>query len=311
MEAQLVEQRWKHPTWGPLKLRARLQELVPGVDWPAPSTIGEVLKRHGLVTARPSSRAVTRPPLSPLTQAESPNEVWTSDFKGQFRMGNRRLCYPLTVADSYSRFLLGLVGLDSVKESGAWPVFDRLFHEYGLPSAIRTDNGCPFASPSVARLSRLSVRWLKLGIRLERIAPGHPEQNGSHERMHRTLKDETARPPADNALLQQVRFDAFRREYNQERPHEALGQRPPATRYQAGQRTYNGKVPEPEYPGHFEVRTVAAKGFFRWRGGEIFVSEALAGERIGLEETADGVWTVMFCSVLLARFDERERKLYG
>lgn len=311
VEAQLVELRRKHPTWGPLKLRARLQDQFPEVEWPAPSTIGDVLKRRGLVRARPAGRTSPRAPLSPLTEATTANEVWTSDFKGQFRTGDRRQCYPLTVVDLCSRYILGIRALESVQGAGAWRVFERLFEEYGLPSAIRTDNGSPFASISVGRLSWLSVRWLKLGIRLERIRPGHPEENGSHERMHRTLKDETARPPAANALLQQVRFDAFRGVYNEERPHEALGQKPPASRYQASSRLYSGKIPEPEYAGHLEVRTVTTKGYFKWRGGEIFVSEALAGERIGLEETADGVWSVSFCTVLLARFDERERKLYG
>jgi putative transposase len=311
VEAALVELRQKHPTWGPLKLRSRLEASQPDVDWPAPSTIGDLLKRQGLVTARPRSRAISRPPVSPLTQACEANEVWTGDFKGQFRTGDHRLCYPLTVVDSYSRFILGIVGLDSVKEAGTWRVFERLFREYGLPSVIRTDNGSPFASISIGRLSRLAVRWLKLGIRLERIEPGHPEQNGSHERMHRTLKDETTRPPAGNALLQQVWFDDFRGVFNTERPHESLGQKPPASRYQSSCRPYPGQLPEPEYPGHYEVRVVSSKGYMRWQGGEIFVSEALAGERIGVEETANGIWSVSFCDVLLARFHEGERKLYG
>lgn len=310
-EKALVELRRKHPSWGPRKLLYWLEKRRPEVSWPAASTAGEVLRRHGLVTARVGSRRCGRAPVAPLSQATSPNAVWTSDFKGQFRTGDRRLCYPLTVVDAASRFILGIVGLDSVKEAGAWPVFERLFREYGLPLAMRTDNGSPFASTSVGRLSRLSVRWLKLGIRLERIAPGHPEQNGSHERMHRTLKEATALPPAANGLMQQARFDAFRQTYNEERPHEALGQNPPASRYEASPRPYPERVVEPEYPGHYEVRSVHSQGYIKWRGGELFVSEALAGERVGLEETADGIWALFFGNVLLGRFDERERKLYG
>src|SRR6185295_6293931 len=246
-----------------------------------------------------------------LTQASAANALWTSDFKGQFRTGDHRLCYPLTVIDGYSRFVLGIVGLESVKESGAWPVFERLFREYGLPRSIRTDNGSPFASTSLGRLSRLSVRWLKLGIRLERIAPGHPEQNGSHERMHRTLKAETTRPPGANFLVQQARFDQFRRSYNEERPHEALGQKPPASRYEGSLRPYPNTIPETEYPGHYEVRRVGSDGRIKWQGEELSGSEALAGERVGLEEIADGTWSVSFGEILLARFDARERKLYG
>jgi len=245
-------------------------------------------------------------------QAAAPNEVWTGDFKGQFRTGDGRLCYPLTVADGYSRFLLGVEGLDSVSGSQAWPVFERLFREYGLPQAIRTDNGSPFAAiRAVGRLSRLSVRWIKLGIGLDRIEPGHPEQNGSHERMHRTLKQETACPPAPSRSSQQERFDQFRSVYNEQRPHEALEQQTPAELYRPSPRPYPAKVPEPDYPGHFEVRSVRPNGEIKWQGEMLFLSEALSGERVGLEESADGVWTVHFATVALARFDERERKLYG
>lgn len=311
VESALVELRSQHPSWGPRKLLAWLQKRQPEVPWPAPSTIGDMLKRHGLVTARAASRRAPRGPLSPLLPATVANSLWTSDFKGQFLLGDRRLCYPLTVVDASSRYLLGVVGLDSVKDSGAWPVFDSLFREYGLPEAMRTDNGSPFASTAVARLSRLSVRWLKLGIRLERITPGHPEQNGSHERMHRTLKAETTRPPAAHAAAQQVKFDTFRKIYNEERPHEALGQQPPATRYVASLRPYSGTIPEPEYPGYYEVRSVQKNGHIYWHGQEVMISEALMGERVGLEEVDDGVWAVYFCTTLLARFRETDRKLYG
>lgn len=309
----LLELRRAHPSWGPRKLLAFLHKRRPEESWPAASTVGGILKRHGLVEERPRRRR--RPsahPNRPAAQAAAPNEVWTSDFKGQFRTGDGRLCYPLTVADGYSRYLLGVQGLDSVSESQAWPVYERLFREYGLPQAIRSDNGSPFASAqAVGGLSRLSVRWLKLGIRLERIEPGHPEQNGRHERMHRTLKQDTARPPAANRLAQQERFDQFRRIYNEQRPHEALGQQTPAELYRPSPRPYPSQLPEPEYPGHFEVRSVRPTGEIKWQGELLFLSEALRGERVGLEEYEAGMWSVYFGSVLLARFDERERKLCG
>lgn len=308
----LLELRRAHPTWGPQKLLAWLHKREPAVSWPAASTVGDLLKRHGLVSSRRQVARQCAPAGRPLSRAAAPNQVWTSDFKGQFRTGEGRLCYPLTVADGFSRFLLGVEGLDSVAESTAWPVFERLFREHGLPEVLRTDNGSPFASGrAVAGLSRLSVRWIKLGIRPERITPGHPEQNGAHERMHRTLKAETARPPAQSRAEQQERFDRFRRIYNEERPHEALSQRPPSELYQSSPRAYPSQVPEPEYPGHFEVRRVRHRGEIKWQGSYLFVSESLEGERIGLEETDDGIWSVYLGPVLLARFEERENKLCG
>lgn len=312
VSAKLLELRRSHPTWGPRKLLAWLRKREPEVNWPAASTVGGILKRHGLVEDRSCPRRPWPSAERASVQAAAPNEVWTGDFKGQFRTGDGRLCYPLTVADGYSRFLLGVEGLDSVSGSQAWPVFERLFREYGLPQAIRTDNGSPFAAiRAVGRLSRLSVRWIKLGIGLDRIEPGHPEQNGSHERMHRTLKQETARPPAPSRSSQQQRFDQFRSVYNEQRPHEALEQQTPAELYRPSPRPYPAKVPEPDYPGHFEVRSVRPSGEIKWQGEMLFLSEALSGERVGLEESADGVWTVYFAAVALARFDERERKLYG
>jgi transposase InsO family protein len=309
---RLLELRRSHPTWGPRKLLAWLQKRESETSWPAASTVGGLLKRHGLVEAKLRRRRPWPPSGRPSVQAPVANAVWCCDFKGQFRTGDGRLCYPLTVTDGYSRFLLGVQGLDSVAESQAWPVFERLFRQYGLPEAMRSDNGSPFASAhAVARLSHLSVRWLKLGIRLERIVPGHPEQNGRHERMHRTLKRETARPPAQSRSAQQERFDQFRCLYNEERPHEALGQQTPVEFYRLSPRPYPSQIPKMDYPGHFEVRSVRSSGEIKWQGRLLFLSEALIGESVGLEESAEGVWSVYFGSLLLARFDERERKFYG
>jgi putative transposase len=221
-------------------------------------------------------------------------------------------CYPLTVVDSFSRFVLAIQGFPSVAGDLAWPAFERAFRHYGLPRVMRTDNGSPFASSlAIAGLSRLSVRWLKLGIRVERNEPAHPEQNGRHEQMHRILKAEVARPPAADPSGQQERFDHFRREYNEDRPHEALGQKPPKELYQPSPRPYPKRVPKPLYPGHYEVRYVHRGGEIKWQGGYLFLSEALGGERVGLEEYDDGLWAVYFTGQRLARFDERERKLYG
>jgi putative transposase len=310
---RLVQLRRQHPTWGARKLLAWLEKHEGERAWPAASTIGGILKREGLVlpsrrrrSDRPSSSARIR------TEATEANRVWTSDYKGQFRTGDGRLCYPLTVVDSFSRFVLVIHGFASVAGDLAWSAFERAFRQYGLPEVLRTDNGSPFASSrALAGLSRLSVRWLKLGIRVERTEPAHPEQNGRHEQMHRILKAETTRPPAADSSSQQESFDRFRREYNEDRPHEALGQRPPNELYQGSPRPYPERLPALEYPGHYEVRSVHPGGEIKWQGRYLFLSEALGGERIGLEEYDDGLWAVYFAGHPLARFDERERKLYG
>lgn len=310
---RLVALRCKHPTWGPRKLLAYLAKQDPEANWPSASTAGDILKRHGLVPERRRrSRGLAAFKRGNLTQATAPNHVWACDFKGQFRTADGQLCYPLTVSDSYSRYLLGVDGLASVSEPYSWPVFDRLFRCYGLPQIIRSDNGSPFASGrSLGGLTRLSVKWLKLGIRPERIKPGHPEQNGSHERMHRDLKRETVRPPAANQVAQQTRFDQFRHIRNHDRPHEALGQKTPAELYSASPRPYPSKINKPCYPGHFEVRYVRPAGEIKFRGRYLFLGEALRGEHVGLEEFDDGRWSLYFAEFLLGRFDERDFKVYG
>ncbi|MCC2671905.1 MAG: transposase [Armatimonadetes bacterium] len=256
VEAALVQLRQSRPHWGPKKLVAHLARTQPALPLPAPSTVGAILKRHGLVADRPHRRKPTHPGRSTLVAAE-PNAVWQADFKGEFRLGNGQYCYPLTVSDAYSRFLLACDCRTSTASVGALPVFQRLFAEYGLPAAIRTDNGAPFASPALGGLSRLSVWWIKLGIQHQRIEPGHPEQNGRHERMHRTLKAETTRPPAPDDRRQQARFDAFREEFNTERPHEALEQQTPSTQYRPATRTLPTCLPSPAYAGHLFLRSVA------------------------------------------------------
>jgi hypothetical protein len=238
------------------------------------------------------------------------NQVWTTDFKGEFRTGDGIYCYPLTLRDGFSRFVLRCDGfLDRTTEETRRR-FERAFRDYGLPERIRSDNGGPFASPGLGRLSQLSVWWMRLGIIPERIAPGHPEQNGSHEQFHSVLKAETARPPAPNCAAQQQRFRRFCREYNEERPHEALRDQPPASCYAASPRSWPTRLPALAYPGHLEVRLVGSNGCVSWRGAPLFVATALAGESVAFEEIDDGIWTLHFATVALARYDERHRLLH-
>jgi hypothetical protein len=235
-----------------------------------------------------------------------PNDLWTSDFKGHFRTGDGRYCYPLTVADLHSRLLLGCDALLSTQGREARPCFERLFRAYGLPAAIRTDNGVPFATTGMHGLSQLNVWWMRLGIQHQRIRPASPQENGAHERMHRTLKREATRPAAANRHRQQVAFDRFRAEYNEDRPHEALGDRPPASVYRPSRRVFPDRLPSIAYPGHFQVRFVSNAGTFRFRNRLLFIANALKQHYIGLDEVDDGVWSIYFCNVLLARLDERD-----
>jgi putative transposase len=233
-----------------------------------------------------------------------PNDGWCADFKGHFRVGDGQRCDPLTVTDGFSRFLLCCQGLNEPTTEGVRPLFEATFRKYGLPRAIRTDNGPPFATAAPGGLSRLSVWWVRLGIRLERIEPGKPQQNGRHERMHRTLKAETVVPPAANLLSQQRRFNSFQREYNQERPHEALGGRTPADLYLPSARVFPSKLPDVEYPGHFEVRMVRHNGTIKWRGSHPYVSDALIGEPVGLEAVDNDKWLLRFSNIPLAIIDD-------
>ena len=307
-EALVVEARRAHPTWGARKLLPYLATRHDGVDWPAVSTAAAILERHGLTKPRRKRRPPKHPGSTPLV-AETPNAVWTADYKGQFRMGDGELCYPLTVCDAHSRFILSCHALPSVEQYAAYRQFERLFREYGLPTAIRSDNGTPFATQALCGLSRLSVWWIKLDIDHDRIDPGQPQQNGAHERMHRTLKAECARPPERDMAAQQKRFDAWRAEFNADRPHDALSGDVPGSRYTCSPRPMPDVLPEPEYPGHYEVRYLSKDGNVRFKTKQFFVSKTLLHEHIGFEEVADGVWDLYFYDRLLARLDERTWKL--
>jgi hypothetical protein len=242
--------------------------------------------------------------VPPITT--QPNDLWTADFKGHFRTRDGIYCYPLTIADQHTRYLLACHGLLSTKGLGVRPVFDRLFRDHGLPNAIRTDNGVPFATTGIHGLSRLNVWWIHLGIQHQRIMPAHPEQNGAHERMHKTLKGEAIRPPRANLSVQQRAFNQFRRVYNDERPHQALQDRTPASLYRPSPRSYTGVMPGIEYPGHFIVKRVTTAGTIRFKKRLLFIAQSLEQHAVGLEETADGIWSLYFCQVLLGKIDERE-----
>lgn len=304
----LAELRRRHPTWGPKKLLTVLAARRPRLALPAPSTAAALLKRAGLVTSR-TRRRTPGHPGRPTAAMDAPNAVWTADFKGEFKTRDGIYCYPLTVCDGYSRLLLACRGLPSTRTVGARPVFERLFREHGLPARIRSDNGVPFATIALGRLSTLSVWWVRLGILPDLIEPSSPQQNGQHERMHRTLKAEATRPAAATLAAQQRVFDRFRREYNDERPHEALGQVPPASRYTPSARPYPARLPPMEYPAHWEVRRVSRNGGIRWYDQWVNVSHVLAEEYVGFEEIDAGVWNVAFGPLVLGRFDERTLKI--
>ncbi len=302
--ALLCGARRKHRDWGPEKLLDWLRPRYPGLDWPAVSTVGDLLKRRGLVKPRRRRYKATHPGVIPPT-TRTPNDLWTADFKGEFQTGDGEYCYPLTVADQHTRYLLECLGLRSTRTMGAQAAFERLFREYGLPRAIRTDNGVPFATTGLHGLSVLSVWWIRLGIQHQRILPAHPQQNGAHERMHKTLKRGAIRPPRQTLAAQQRAFNRFRALYNDERPHQTLGGATPASRYRPSPRPYPDPLPAIEYPGHFTVREITAAGTFRFKERLLYLSTALKHYPVGLEEVTDGVWSVYFCRVLLARIDER------
>ena len=309
LEALIVAARQEYG-WGAKKLLRVLRTRHPHRAWPARSTTNAILERHGLLQKNRRRRKWAHPGSIPVA-TQCPNQVWPADFKGQFRTGDGQYCYPLTVTDHFSRRVLACHGLHSVKTEGAKPVFRALFREVGLPDAIRTDNGAPFASTGIHGLAALNVWWMQLGIVHQRITPASPQENGTHERMHRELKRETARPAASSLRAQQRRFDAFRQRYNDERPHEALGDRTPSTLWRPSSRSYPEHRTHPDYPSHLEIRRVSTAGTFRLLSRQPFLSHALGGEDIGLEEVGDGIWNIVYYSTLLGKIDERTARITG
>jgi putative transposase len=299
----LVAARKYYPTWGARKIRAVLAERNPDVQFPAPSTITEIFKRAGLVHPK-RRRGYCVPATQPFAVCDAPNDLWCTDFKGHFRVGDTR-CYPLTIMDGHSRFLIRCVGLEETDTSRVRPIFEDAFRELGLPIAIRSDNGPPFAARGAAGLSKLAAWWVKLGIRPDRIEPGHPEQNGRHERMHRTLDQETATPPEINFVRQQRSFDRFRDRYNDVRPHAALGQQPPSRFYTPSTRPFDPCPPDPAYPDGWEIRRVQRNGTVRWRGSAIPITSALVDELVGFKEVNYDRWEVFFSFVCLGVLDEK------
>jgi len=297
----IIGLRRDRPSWGPRKIVAKLAALKPETQWPSASTAGEILKRAGLVGARRLRRRGP-PRLYALSTPQHANHVWSVDYKGWIRLRDGARVEPLTIADGFSRYLLGLHATSSARLSEARPLFERAFRDYGLPEAIRSDNGPPFASSGVSGLTALSVWWIKLGIRHERIDPGQPQQNGRHERFHLTLL-EAMRPPEQNLAAQAARFSAFARDYNEERPHEALDQQPPARFYSPSPRQLPKRLPEPDYPAEAAVRRVRSNGEIKWRGETVFVSEALIGEAVAVEETEAGDFRVRFFDVPIGVID--------
>jgi transposase InsO family protein len=308
VEAAIVAAKGEKPHWGARKIRERLLRRLPhAVKVPASSTIHAVLDRHGLVSR--ARRPRTRTEGTPLSEGLGPNDLWCTDYKGEFMLGDRRYCYPLTVTDHASRYLLLCEAMESNAAKPAFTAFERLFKERGLPRAIRSDNGVPFASPNgLFNLSKLSVWWLRLGISIERIQPGRPQQNGRHERMHLTLKQEATRPAGANILQQQAKLDDFLEQYNQERPHEALGMKYPAEVYLPSPRIYNG-IPDPHYPFHDRTVVVTSCGRLCLYRKKINLSTSLAGQAVGVKEVESGIWLVSFMDYDLGYIDLEEKTL--
>ena len=308
IEEQILQLRRKRPSWGPKKLQVYLRQKRPRTLWPSQSTMGELLSREGLTVPRRKRRKAP-PYTEPFVNIDGPNQTWCIDFKGWFPTGDGERIDPFTATDAYSRYLLRCQAVDKANTEQVRAVLEAGFREYGMPVAIRSDNGAPFASRAIAGLSRLSVYLMKLGIVPERIAPGHPEQNGRHERMHRTLKAEAANPPAANRRAQQKLFDRFRQQYNEQRPHEALEQRTPASCYCASPRQYPARVPQPEYDSGLLLRRVQKHGEFGWKHQHVFLSETLAGEAVGLEPIDERYYRIYFAKFPIGRFDSHQRQV--
>jgi transposase InsO family protein len=305
----LVAQKRRCLSWGPKKLLDRLRREQPEVAWPADSTGAAILARAGLVKPRRRRRQAVPGDEAPFSACDAPNAVWSVDFKGDYRLGDGRRCYPLTLSDNYSRFLLLCQALPSTSRAAVMPWFERAFREFGLPWAIRSDNGAPFASIAVGGLSALSKWWIDLGIRPERIAPGRPSQNGRHERMHRSLKAWLGTTQGANLAAEQQRLQLFATEYNYHRSHEALGRQVPASRHVPSQRSYPARIAPAEYDEVVTVRRVRDNGEIKWRGKLIYLSEVLARDWVGMEPVAEGVWEVFYRFHPLGTLDERSNRI--
>jgi transposase InsO family protein len=306
LRALIVQTKLRHQKWGPKKLVDLLRQHRPELKWPADSTVGEILKRAGLVKARKHRRRVT-PYSEPFGECCAPNQSWSADFKGDFLLGNGRRCYPLTISDNFSRYLLLCRALERPRQEEVQPWFEWVFREAGLPEVIRTDNGVPFASLALGGISQLSKWWIKLGIKPERIQPGKPAQNGRHERMHRTLKEAVA--PQRDLQQQQQQYDPFLEEYNWDRSHEALERKPPGSVHYLSPRSYPAKLPEVQYESGITVRQVRHKGEIKWRGELIYLSEVLAKEPVGLKPIDNDKWELRYSFHLLGVLDERNKNI--
>jgi len=308
VRAMIIETKLAHQSWGPKKVMDRLRGEQAERDWPADSTAGEILKRAGLVRPRVRRHRVA-PDSQPFRECRGPNQIWSADFKGDFQLGNGRRCYPLTLSDNYSRYLLQCRGLERPSAQAVRPWCEWVFREYGLPEAIRTDNGAPFASLAVGGISQLSKWWIQLGIKPERIRPGKPAQNGRHERLHRTLKHAAVAPPKATLRAQQRQFDAFMQEYNWQRSHEALGRKTPGSVYHCSPRVYPVTLPAVEYDSGVTERQVRHNGEIKWQGELIYVSEVLAHEPLGLTQVDDQQWEIRYSFHLLGVLDQRLKRI--
>ncbi len=302
--ASIIALRRDHPTWGPRKLKAWLEANRGERAWPAASSMGRILDAHDLTVKR-KVRKRTPPHGRPFAACTAPNDVWCIDFKGWFRTGDGTQVDPFTMSDAYSRYCLCLEAVARTDEAHVWPLLAAAFRAHGLPRAIRSDNGPPFAGPGVAGLSRLAVKLIKAGVRPERIKPGKPQQNGRHERLHLTLQQDACSPPAETLEQQKQRFRAFRETYNTERPHEALGQIPPAQVWRPSERDWNGRLASPDYDGDVEVRKVRGNGEIKWRGDTIFISNPLRGEPVGLVRIGEDAWLIKYATIPLATIECR------
>jgi putative transposase len=304
----LLAERRLHPTWGPKKIKEVLERRLER-PFPAPSTIGDLLAERGLsVPRRWRKRHVSQP--TGLREATAPNDVWCIDYKGQFRLGDASYCYPLTITDQFSRFIVGCEGMGAISAEAAREVCEDVFRTQGIPTTMRSDNGVPFACTGLAGLTQLSAYWLRLGIALERIRPAHPQENGRHERMHRTLKAETTRPARDNLLQQQERFDNFVEEFNTQRPHEALGMKRPADVFVASSKKHPAYLPDPDYPTCDDVLRVSSKGRIHLPGNRrhVHLTEGLAGQLVGIREETDDRWMVSFLHLDLGHVEPRSNR---